>query len=79
MEQGRALGGGSHSLVLKRLRRTRRVSTRLGWCVSAPSVKQHLACIRMLFDWLVTLRVVPVNPAHSVRRSRHVNLPVGVH
>ncbi len=23
---------------------------------SAPTVKQHLACIRMLFDWLVTAR-----------------------
>ena len=34
---------------------------------SAPTVKQHLACIRMLFDWLVTGQVVPVNPAHTVR------------
>jgi integrase/recombinase XerD len=34
---------------------------------SAPTVKQHLACIRMLFDWLVTGQVVPSNPAHSVR------------
>ena len=32
-----------------------------------PTVKQHLAAIRMLFDWLVTGQVVPVNPAHSVR------------
>jgi site-specific recombinase XerC len=39
--------------------------------MSAPSVKQHLACIRMLFDWLVTGEVVPVNPAHSVRGPRH--------
>ncbi len=43
----------------------------LGQCMSAPSVKQHLACIRMLFDWLVTGQVVPVNPAHSVRGPRH--------
>ena len=43
----------------------------LGRRMSAPSVKQHLACIRMLFDWLVTGRVVPVNPAHSVRGPRH--------
>ena len=28
----------------------------LGRRMSAPSVKQHLACIRMLFDWLVTGR-----------------------
>lgn len=37
---------------------------------SAPTVKQHLACIRMMFDWLVTGQVVPVNPAHSVRGPR---------
>jgi len=33
--------------------------------------KQHLACIRMLFDWLVTGQVMPSNPAHSVRGPRH--------
>jgi site-specific recombinase XerD len=43
----------------------------LGRRMAAPSVKQHLACIRMLFDWLVTGQVVPVNPAHSVRGPRH--------
>ena len=38
---------------------------------SAPTVKQHLACLRMLFDWLVTGQVLPTNPAHSVRGPRH--------
>ena len=37
----------------------------------APTVKQHLACIRMLFDWLVTGQVVASNPAHAVRGPRH--------
>ena len=37
----------------------------------APTVKQHLACIRMLFDWLVTGQVLPLNPAHAVRGPRH--------
>ena len=37
---------------------------------SAPTVKQHLACIRMLFDWLVIGQVMPTNPAHSVRGPR---------
>ena len=37
-----------------------------------PSVKQHLAAVRMLFDWLVVGQVVPVNPAHSVRGPKHV-------
>ena len=39
---------------------------------SAPTVKQHLAAIRMLFDFLVTGHVVNVNPAWSVRGPRHV-------
>jgi site-specific recombinase XerD len=37
----------------------------------APTVKQHLACIRMLFDWLVTGQVIALNPAHAVRGPRH--------
>src|SRR5271170_7117251 len=44
---------------------------KLGREMSPPSVKQHLACIRMLFDWLVTGQVIPSNPAHSVRGPRH--------
>src|SRR5205814_7571576 len=39
---------------------------------SAPTVKQHLAAIRMLFDFLVTGHVVHVNPAWSVRGPKHV-------
>src|ERR1700730_1695822 len=39
--------------------------------LSSPSVKQHLAAIRMLFDWLVTGHVVDTNPAHSVRGPRY--------
>jgi integrase/recombinase XerD len=38
---------------------------------SAPTVKQHLACIRMLFDWLVIGQVMATNPAHCVRGPRH--------
>jgi site-specific recombinase XerC len=60
----------------RRRRRTRRhplprieVGTRE---LAAPSVKQRLAAIRHLFDWLVTGQVVPVNPAGSVRGPRHV-------
>ena len=30
-----------------------------------PTVKQHLAAIRMLFDWLVTGHVIDTNPAHA--------------
>lgn len=44
----------------------------LGQIRSAPTVKQHLAAIRMLFDWLVIGQVMPTNPAASVRGPRHV-------
>ena len=39
---------------------------------SAPTVKQHLAAIRMLCDWLVVNQVLPVNPAAAVRGPKHV-------
>ena len=39
--------------------------------LSAPSVKLHLAGIRMLFDWLVVGQVIAMNPANSVRGPRH--------
>ncbi len=39
---------------------------------SPPTVKQHLAAIRMLFDWLVIGQVLPTNPASSVRGPKHV-------
>ncbi len=39
---------------------------------SAPTVKQRLAAIRQLFDWLVTGHIVQVNAAASVRGPRHV-------
>lgn len=40
--------------------------------LSAPTVKQSLAAIRHLFDWLVTGQIVPTNPAASVRGPAHV-------
>jgi site-specific recombinase XerD len=39
---------------------------------AAPTAKQHLAAIRMLFDWLVVGQVMPMNPAASVRGPKHV-------
>jgi site-specific recombinase XerD len=44
----------------------------LGQAQSKPTVKQHLAAIRMLFDWLVVGQVLPTNPASSVRGPAHV-------
>ena len=42
-----------------------------GLQIAAPSIKQRLAALRMLFDWLVIGQVMPTNPASSVRGPRH--------
>jgi integrase/recombinase XerD len=44
----------------------------LGQTHTAPSVKQHLATIRMLFDWMILGQVVEINPAQAVRGPKHV-------
>jgi site-specific recombinase XerD len=38
---------------------------------AAPTPKQTLSALRMLFDWLVTGQVIPNNPAHAVRGPKH--------
>jgi site-specific recombinase XerD len=40
--------------------------------LAKPSVKQHLAALRMLFDYLVLGQIVPYNPATSVRGPKYV-------
>jgi integrase/recombinase XerD len=40
--------------------------------LSKPIVKQHLAAIRMLFDWLVVGGILEMNPASSVRGPKYV-------
>jgi integrase/recombinase XerD len=40
--------------------------------LSPPTVKQHLAALRMLFDWLVTGHIIEINPAHAVRGPKYV-------
>ncbi len=39
---------------------------------AVPTVKQHLAAIRGLCDWLVVHQVLPANPAAAVRGPKHV-------
>jgi site-specific recombinase XerD len=39
---------------------------------TAPTVKQQLAAVRMLFDWLVIGQIMPTNPAAAVRGPKHV-------
>jgi site-specific recombinase XerD len=44
----------------------------LGRRFAAPTVKQWLAAVRMLFDWLVIGQVLAVNPAAAVRGPKYV-------
>ncbi len=44
----------------------------LGGEMSAPTVKQHLAALRVLFDWLVVGHILEHNPAHAVRGPKHI-------
>jgi site-specific recombinase XerD len=39
--------------------------------LSKPTIKQHLAALRMLFDWLVVGHIIETNPAHAVRGPKH--------
>ena len=43
----------------------------LGTRLAKPSVKQHLAALRMLFDWLVVRQVITANPAAPVRGPKY--------
>ena len=43
----------------------------LGHDHEKPTVKQHLAAIRMLFDWLVIGGILAMNPAAPVRGPKH--------
>jgi site-specific recombinase XerC len=45
--------------------------------LSAPTVKQRLAAIRHLFDWLVTGQIGPHNPAASVCGPSHTTKKAG--
>jgi site-specific recombinase XerD len=39
---------------------------------SSPTVKLHLAVLRMLLDWRATGHIIETNPAHAVRGPKHV-------
>ncbi len=39
--------------------------------LARPSVKQHLAAIRMIFDYLVLGQIIPMNPAAAVRGPKY--------
>jgi integrase/recombinase XerD len=39
---------------------------------ATPTVKQHLASLKMLFDWLIVGQVLDANPAAAVRAAKYV-------
>ncbi len=39
---------------------------------AVPTIKQHLAAIHTLLDWMVIGQVIPFNPASSVKAPKHV-------
>jgi integrase/recombinase XerD len=45
---------------------------KLGFHYSRPTVKQHLAALRCMFDYLVTGQILEFNPASPVRGPKHV-------
>jgi integrase/recombinase XerD len=44
----------------------------LGQHEAKPTVKQHLAALRMLFDYLVIGQIMSTNPPYAVRGPKHV-------
>jgi integrase/recombinase XerD len=44
----------------------------LGRILARPSVKQHLAAIRMLLDYLVVGQILPMNPSRAVKGPKHI-------
>jgi integrase/recombinase XerD len=65
---------GRHNLALQQLTPILVAAyiEELGQALSRPSVKQHLAAIRMLFDYLVVAHLLSINPASPVRGPKHV-------
>jgi integrase/recombinase XerD len=39
---------------------------------ATPTVKRHLASLRMLFDWLITGQIIELYPAAALRAAKHV-------
>src|SRR5271168_1944712 len=63
---------GVHALGAVRTHHVSAYVEVLGRRYKPPTVKQHLAAIRMLFDWLIVGQVVGQNPAAAVRGPKHV-------
>jgi site-specific recombinase XerD len=58
-------------VVTVRERLTRRIA-RIAAARTTGGVPETDECVRMLFDWLITGQIVPMNPAAAVRGPKHV-------
>jgi hypothetical protein len=65
----RLLGGSRDRSIAPRLTASKS-SIILQRQASAPTVKQHMAAIRMLFSWLTEKGVLATNPAREVKTER---------
>jgi site-specific recombinase XerD len=76
---GRAVGSFLEWLEQRGIHDIRQVNSFIvaGWVEDmqrehpAPTVKQRLAAVRMMLDWLATGGVIPFNPATAVRGPKH--------
>src|SRR5256885_5321162 len=64
-------GRGLHELASVKPMHVAAFIEELGQALSKPTVKQSLAALRMLCDWLVVGHIMDVNPAHAVRGPKH--------
>jgi integrase/recombinase XerD len=64
-------GRGLHALAHVKPMHVAAFIEELGRTLSKPTVKQSLAALRMLCDWLVVGHVLDGNPAHAVRGPTH--------
>ena len=63
---------GAHGLELKAVRPFHVAAWIEDFPGSKPTIKQKLAAVRMLYDFLVVRQITPSNPAHSVRGPKYV-------
>jgi site-specific recombinase XerD len=63
---------GTHGLELKTVRPFHVAAWIEDFPGSKPTIKQKLAAVRMLYDFLVVRQITPSNPAHSVRGPKYV-------
>ena len=65
-------GRAAHGLLLTTVRPFHVAAWIEDFLGSKPTIKQKLAAVRMLYDFMVVRQITPSNPAHSVRGPKYV-------